>query len=90
MRPYMGIRFWSITQPFFVQFQKERYPRVQETSSYKLSTHKLCFELILILRLFWPKKGVATLRAAMVTGGRKPPQKFGYRSIFFGQLLSQK
>ena len=33
---------------------------------------------------------MATLRAAMVTGGQKPPQKFGYQYIFFGQLLSQK
>ena len=33
--PYMGIAFWLITQPFFVQFQKERYPRTQDINSYR-------------------------------------------------------
>ena len=35
--PYLGIAFWPITQPFFVQFQIERYPRTQaDINSYKL------------------------------------------------------
>ena len=33
-RPYMGIRFLSITQPFFAQFQKTKYPDDQEINIY--------------------------------------------------------
>ena len=73
----MGIRFWSITQPFFVQFQKERYPRAQVLT------------LFTEFDIFGPKMGVAATRPILGIGSSGPHQKFGHGSFLFGQLLSQ-
>ena len=85
----MGIRFLPITPSFLVQFQKEKYPRAQETSSFNLSPHKLSFGLVWKIQYFGEKMGVAALLAWVGVWGWRPPQKFGHGSYFVGQLLSQ-
>ena len=88
-RPYMGIAFWLITQPFFVQFQKKDILVLR--TSVATSRAPICLVLTLYgeFDIFGPKLGVATLRAIFGTGSSEPPQKFGHGSLLFGQLLSR-
>ena len=82
--------FWAITQPFLVQFQKERYPDKQETSSYKQSTHLLGFDHVCQNWYFWPKNGRG--RHAPNIGHRDfgTPSKVPSHVLLFGSTTISK